>query len=340
MVLPAPFALHCLQGSRVDHALSGLSMASRQGTQRQTKGVNIMAQNEDIYTRVTNKIIADLENGQRTWMKPWHADHLAGRITKPLRHNGLAYQGLNIILLWAAAVDGGYISDRWMTFKQAKGLGGHVMKGMRGQKVIYADKIIRTETDGNGEEQDRMIYFTKSYTVFNTEQIDGLPEEYYTKPEPVNPDIQRDEQLDRFFAATGATIRHGGNQAYYNVSADFVQMPYLECFRDSEGYYATLAHEMTHWTRHARRLNRDFGRKTWGDAGYAQEELVAELGSAFLCAELGITPEIREDHAAYIDSWLTVLRNDKKAIFRAAAHAQRAVDHLKQYQATQQEAAS
>lgn len=291
-----------------------------------------MAQQTDIYTRVTSKIIADLEKGVRTWLKPWNAYHLTNRIAQPQRHNGERYRGLNIILLWASSVDQGFTANRWMTFKQAKELGGHVMKGMKGETVIYADKLVKTETGDNGEEIDRAIPYMKSYTVFNVEQIEGLPENFYQKPEPINPDIKRDEVLDAFFAATQASIRHSGNQAYYNIGADFVQMPPLECFNDTENYYATLAHEMTHWTRHENRLNRDFGRKRWGDEGYAQEELVAELGSAFLCAELGITPEVRDDHAAYIDSWLKVLKADKRAIFSAAAHAQRAVDHLQSYQ--------
>lgn len=291
-----------------------------------------MVQKQDIYEQVTNQIIADLERGVRTWMKPWSANHLAGRIVRPQRHNGAYYQGLNILLLWAASADRGYLSNRWMTFRQAKELGGHVRKGMTGQTVIYADRIVRSEADAQGEEHDHIIHYTKSYTVFNVEQIDGLPETFYTQPQPVRCDITRDAALDAFFAATGATIRHGGNQAYYHSGGDFVQLPFLACFDDREGYYATLAHEMTHWTRHPERLDRNFGRKRWGDGGYAREELVAELGAAFLCAELGITPEVRADHAAYIDSWLSVLQQDKRAIFQAAAHAQRAVDHLKSYQ--------
>jgi len=291
-----------------------------------------MTEKQDIYTRVTKKIIADLEQGVRTWLKPWNADHLAGRIAKPQRVNGEYYQGLNIILLWAASVESGFTSNRWMTFKQAQELGGHVMKGMRGETVIYASTMQRTDTDADGTETETAIPFMKSYTVFNTEQIDGLPKSFYLKPEPANPDLMRDDALEAFFAATRATIRHGGDRAYFNISSDFVQMPYLECFTDSESYYATLAHEMTHWTRHETRLHREFGRKRWGDEGYAQEELVAELGSAFLCADLGITPEVRADHAAYIDSWLKVLKHDKRAIFSAAAHAQRAVEHLKSYQ--------
>ena len=291
-----------------------------------------MTQKQDIYTRVTNKIIADLENGQRTWLKPWSTKNLTGRIIAPMRHNGEHYQGINILLLWGTSVNCGYTCNHWMTFKQAKELGGNVIKGMKGETVVYANKIIKTKTDDNGEEKDYSIPFMKSYTVFNVEQIEGLPEHFYTKPEPITSDIQRDTTLDQFFFNTGAKINHGGNRAYYNISSDFIQMPFLECFKKSEGYYATLAHEITHWTRHKSRLNRDFGRKRWGDQGYAQEELVAEIGSAFLCAELGITPEVQPDHAAYIDSWLSVLKQDKKAIFKAAAHAQRAVDYLKSYQ--------
>jgi antirestriction protein ArdC len=169
----------------------------------------------------------------------------------------------------------------------------------------------------------------KGYTVFNVEQIDGLPDRYHaTLAAPVRSDAERNAQLDAFFAATDATIRHGGNRAYYAIHFDWIQMPPFESFHDTESYYATLAHEITHWTRHPSRLNRDLGRKQWGDAGYAMEELVAEIGSAFLCAELGITPNVREDHAAYIASWFQVLKDDKKAIFTAASHAQKAADFL------------
>lgn len=140
--------------------------------------------------------------------------------------------------------------------------------------------------------------------------------------------MQRIEHAEGFFKALQADIRHGGNQAYYAVGGDYVQMPPFESFRDAESYYATLAHECTHWTRHPKRLDRSFGRKQWGDEGYAREELVAELGSAFICADLELALEPREDHAAYIESWLKVLQNDKRAIFSAAAHAQRAADYL------------
>jgi antirestriction protein ArdC len=140
--------------------------------------------------------------------------------------------------------------------------------------------------------------------------------------------VQRIERVESFFAATGAVVRHGGNRAYYSISTDHVQMPPIEAFRDAESYYATRAHETTHWTRHKSRLDRDFGRKRFGDEGYAIEELVAELGSAFLSADLDLTPEVRDDHAAYIASWIKVLKDDKRAIFSAASHAQRAADFL------------
>jgi antirestriction protein ArdC len=168
----------------------------------------------------------------------------------------------------------------------------------------------------------------KGYTVFNVEQIEGLPEHYYAKPAPRSETVQRIARAESFFSATGATVRHGGNMAFYAISHDRVQMPPIGAFRDAESYYATLAHEMTHWTRHPSRLDRDFGRKRFGDEGYAMEDLVAELGSAFLSADLELTPEIRDDHAAYIASWLKVLKEDRRAVFTAASHAQRAADYL------------
>jgi antirestriction protein ArdC len=246
-----------------------------------------------------------------------------------LRHNGIPYKGINVVMLWSAAVTKGYACPLWLTYKQAIELGGHVRKGETGELVIYANRITRTETDDEGEVSEREIPFLKGYTVFNAEQCHGLPAHYYASAEtPALTPMQRIEAADRFFAATGADIRHGGTRAYYAVGPDYVQMPPFETFRDAESYYATLAHETTHFTRHPSRLNRDFGRQRFGDEGYAVEELVAELGVAFLCADLDLTPEVREDHAAYIASWITVLKNDKRAIFSAAAHAQRAVDYL------------
>lgn len=190
------------------------------------------------------------------------------------------------------------------------------------------------------EEIDQTIPFMKGYTAFNVDQIDGLPARYYRLAEPVLDPVQRIAHAESYFAATGADIRHGGNQAYYAVGTDYIQMPPFEAFRDAESYYATLAHETTHWTRHPARFNRDFGRKRFGDEGYAQEELVAELGSTFLAADLGLEIEPREDHSTYIASWLKALQDDKRAIFRAAAHAQRAADFLHRLQPAPDEAAA
>ncbi len=271
----------------------------------------------DVYSRVTAKIVAD---GVRPWMKPWSADHAAGRITRP--------KGVNVLMLWGEAFDRGYACPTWMTYKQASELGGQVRKGEHGSLVVYADRIRRSETDDKGKETEREIPFMKGYTVFNCEQVDGLPAHFYSKPAAPLPAIERIASADRFFAATGIELRHGGARAYYCEASDHVQMPPFESFRDAESYAATLAHEATHWTKHPKRLAREFGRKRWGDAGYAAEELVAELGAAFLCAALGITPEVREDHAAYIASWFEVLKHDNRAVFTAAAHAQRAADYL------------
>jgi antirestriction protein ArdC len=283
----------------------------------------------DVYSKITDKIVADLEQGVRPWMRPWNADHAAGRITRPLRHNGIPYKGINVIMLWSASVMKGYACPLWLTFKQALELGGNVRKGETGELVVYADRITRTETNDKGEEAEREIPFLKGYTVFNAEQCENLPAHYTAKAEPptLTP-LQRIEAADHFFAATGADIRHGGTRAFYAEGPDYVQMPPFETFRDAESYAATLGHECVHWTKHGKRLARDMGRVKHGDEGYAREELVAELGSAFLCADLGITPETREDHAAYIASWVAVLKGDKRFIFSAASHAQRAVDYL------------
>lgn len=292
----------------------------------------------DVYAEVTKKIIADLEKGELTWLRPWNAGYTAGRITRPLRHNGLPYGGINVLMLWAAASEAGYSSSCWMTFRQAIELGAHVRKGEKGALVVYAGTISRNDSEDQGSEdrasqddgsdQTRQIPFLKSYTVFNTEQIEGLPEHYQIKPDAVIDPLQRIAHADQFFAVTGADIRHGGNRAYYSASSDHVQMPCFESFRSAEAYYATLAHEATHWTKHESRLDRRLGGKAFGDEGYAREELVAELGAAFLCADLAFTPEPGADHAAYIQSWLKVLRQDKRAIFSAAAHAERAVAFL------------
>ncbi|MBC7855287.1 MAG: DUF1738 domain-containing protein [Pirellulaceae bacterium] len=282
----------------------------------------------DIYTRVTSKIIEDLEQGVRPWMKPWNAEYAAGWITRPLRHNGQAYKGINILMLWASAELQGFACPFWLTFQQAREFGGHVRKGEHGSPVVFASTFKKKDSTDDGQEVEAEIPFLKEYTVFNAEQCDGLPQHFTAPAEPPKETLQRIEHAEAFFANTKADIRYGGNRAYYQITTDFVRLPPFETFRDAESHAATLAHELTHWTRHPSRLNRDLGRKSWGDQGYAAEELVAELGSAFLCADLNITPEVRDDHASYLDCWLKVLKQDKRAIFTAASHATKAVDFL------------
>ncbi len=209
-------------------------------------------------------------------------------------------------------------------------LGGHVRKGETGSLVVYASRFTKTESDGRGGEVERDIPFLKTYTVFNTEQVDGLPDRFHVRPQAVVDPVERIEHADRFFASTGAVIRHGGSAAFYSPSIDTIQMPPFESFRDAASYVAVLSHETVHWTADSRRVGRDLSRYAKDRTERAREECVAELGSCFLCADLGIAPELepRSDHASYLASWLTLLKSDKRAIFSAAAHAQRAVTYL------------
>jgi antirestriction protein ArdC len=282
----------------------------------------------DIYTQVTNRIVESLERGVRPWFKPWSAEHAAGRITRPLRHNGTPYNGINVLMLWASAELAGFHCPYWLTFQQAKQLGGFVKKGEHGSPVVYASTFKKNETADDGQEVETEIPFLKQYTVFNACQVEGLPDHFYALAEPPQETMPRIERAEAFFANTNADIHTGSDRACYVITHDYIRMPPFECFRDAESHAATLAHELTHWTRHPSRLDRDLGRKRFADAGYAMEELVAELGSAFLCADLSITPEVREDHASYIDCWLKVLKDDKRAIFSAASHASKAVEFL------------
>ncbi len=305
-------------------------MPRKQNTQKTTK---------DVYARVTDRIIFDLERGARPWIRPWSADHMEGRIIRPQRHNGLPYSGINVLMLWSASIERGFGSPTWMTYRQARELEAQVRKGEKGSLVVYANRLSVKEENAKGEEQEREVPYLKAYSVFNIEQIDGLPQRYYARPEPRFTPVERIGHAETFFEATRADIRYGGARAYYAASTDHIQMPPIEAFRDAESFYATLGHEAAHWVGAPHRLARDFGGKRFGSQSYAREELVAELGAAFLCADLEITPEIREDHASYLASWLRVLKEDKRAIFNAAAHAQRAVDYLQGLQPSSSEEA-
>jgi antirestriction protein ArdC len=283
-----------------------------------------------LHERITGAIIADLERGVRPWTKPWSGDCPPG-VSLPLRSTGEPYRGINVLLLWAEAVARSYRDPTWMTFRQALALGGHVRKGEHGATVVYAGRVgdSRNEEEVQASEDRRRPWFLKAYTVFNLAQIEDLPEVFYAAREAAErPPLDPIATAERYFAATGAEVRHGGGQAFYLPSRDYVQMPPLDAFDDIQAYYATWAHETVHWTGHPRRLARDFGSGRFGDDGYAMEELVAELGAAFLCADLALALTPRSEHADYIGHWLKVLRNDTRAIFTAASHAQRAVDFL------------
>ena len=282
----------------------------------------------DIYTRITDQIVSHLEAGVKPWVQPWQS---SGRpVSRPLRYNGEPYAGINVLTLWCSAMERGFSASTWMTFKQAIELGGTVRKGETGSMVVFASRFKKTETDATGGSVDREIPFLKSYTVFNAEQIEGLPDHDRGHAERLRDPIERIEHADRFFAATGAVIRHGGDRAYYSPATDHIQMPPFATFRDGSSYVATLSHEATHWTAAAHRANRDLSRYGKDRSERAREELIAELGSCFLCADLSIAPELepRPDHASYLASWLEILSNDKRFIFAAAAHAQRAVAYL------------
>lgn len=284
----------------------------------------------DLYSRITDRIVEDLALGVRPWMKPWNASNTEGRITRPLRHTGQPYSGVNVLLLWSEQMSRGFAASTWMTFRQALELGAGVRKGETGTTVVFASRFTKSEADANGAEVDREIPFLKAYCVFNVDQIDGLPDHCYHRPVRAADPVERIAGADRFFRNTGAVIRHGGNQAFYGPVTDHVQMPAFETFKDAASYYATLSHEMTHWTAPEGRLGRDLSRYAKDKSERAREELIAELGSCFLCADLGIAPELepRPDHASYLQCWLNVLADDKRAIFQAAAHAQRAASFL------------
>lgn len=282
------------------------------------------ADTRPLYDKITAHILAELEAGVRPWTKPWSVH---GASSLPLRHTGEPYRGINILLLWAEALARGYTAPTWMTFRQALALGGHVRKGERGATLVYAGQLSGQPEEASDEDHPGPgRRFLRAYTVFNLAQIEDLP----PSPAPVarSDGPSRIAAADAVFAAAGVEIRHGGDQAFYLPSRDYVQMPVRSAFPDAEAYYATLSHEVVHWTGHPMRLDRTFGSQRWGDDGYAVEELVAELGAAFLCASLGISLTPRSEHADYLGHWLKVLRADSRAIITAAAHAQRAVDVL------------
>ncbi len=277
--------------------------------------------------RVTAQIKAALERGVRPWIKPWD-DGGAGFVL-PRRSNGLAYRGVNVVALWAAATERGYRSPFWFTFKQALALDACVRKGERGSFVVfYAEKKAAAPASAEDESEVGVRRILRGYTVFSADQIEGLPESFYAPPLQAAPLDGREAELVGLLERVPALVRHGGTRAFYDPRADFICLPERAAFRDLGTYLATRGHELGHWTRAPSRLDRDFGQKRFADAGYALEELVAELCTAILGAVLGFPGEHVEDHAAYIASWLTVLDQSPSAFLSAAGKAQAAADYL------------
>jgi antirestriction protein ArdC len=277
----------------------------------------------DIYAEVTARIIAELEAGAAPWIKPWAAT--AGANTPCNAVTNRPYSGCNVILLWMARA-AGCRTPRFLTFKQAAELGGHVRKGEHGTKVYFVKQLeIREDADHNSPA--RLIPMMREYTVFNIDQCEGLPDSVTTgKPMRVrNPDA-RDELADEFLRSTGADIREGHGEAYYIPSRDFISMPAYEAFKGADHFYGVAFHELTHWTAHRSRLDRDL-KNRFGSRNYAGEELIAELGAAFLCAEFGFDGDLR--HAGYIGNWIELLKADKRAFFTACSQASKAADYLR-----------
>lgn len=270
----------------------------------------------DTYQDVTDAIIAQLEAGT----KPWRMDWQNGGVSMPRRVTGDHYRGINVLLLWSSAMQQGLTGDRWMTFKQAAELGGSVRKGSKGTRIVFF-KPLNIRDTATGEE--KKIPMLRTYTVFNTDQIDGLPDKYAAAPIVPVAGIERDREAEAVLRSCGATITEGGPSAFYTPATDVVTMPDFERFASSSGYLATLAHELCHWTGHKSRMDR-FGANT--RTNYAFEELVAEMGAAFVGARLGIIGEHIENHSAYLASWLKALKDDKRLIFKAASLAQQAAD--------------
>lgn len=290
------------------------------------------AARRDIHAEITNKLIAAIEADPGKPVMPWRRS--AGALSMPV--NALtrnAYNGINVISLWVSAELCGYSTPVWATYRQWSELGCQVRKGEKSSLVVFY-KEYESEADPQKAEDDGKRRVARASFVFNSSQVEGytLPD----APAALGP-IERLEAVDRFVSVTGACIAHGGESAFYCRSTDRIQMPDegLFCGTDtmgrSEAYYAVLAHELTHWSGAPTRLGRDMG-KRFGDHAYAAEELVAEIASAFLCAELAITQDTRADHAQYLAQWLKMMKDDSRAVFTAAAKASEAVAYLKRLQ--------
>lgn len=275
-----------------------------------------MTNTRDIYQEVTDRIINALERGTIPWLRPWRDDNSGSSIEPYNATTGRPYNGINLLILGSMP----YADLGWLTFKQAIDLGGNVRKGEKGTMVVFW-KFVATKEDGSGE--TKIIPMARAYTVFNVSQCDDIDASKLKKP--IAP-IAGKTDIDALAGKSGATVRHGGTKAFYSIDGDFIQIPSATAFRSETNYQSTLAHELTHWTGHKSRCNRQFG-KRFGDQAYAFEELVAEIGSAFLCARIGLSLDELQ-HPSYIKTWLQVMKDDKRAIFTASSRAKEATEFL------------
>ena len=291
--------------------------ATRKSTERwDEKGTVMAPEKKDLYQRVTDTLIAALEVGVKPWVCPWQRK---GMSSLPCNYTtGHHYQGMNILLLWHSATTKGYTDPRWLTYRQAKDAAGQVRRGEQGTTIFYYSMREKEREDGEVDH----IPLIKTFTVFNYEQIDGLAVSDIEMPE-----IHFNSQvtLETFFEKSGAKIREKGEAAYFNPTRDEIILPARHLFSQAADFYATGLHELVHWSGAKTRLNREMKGK-FGSADYAFEELIAELGSAFLMAHFGVQGEVQ--HESYIASWLKALKNDKRFIFKAASFASKAHQYL------------
>ena len=275
---------------------------------------------------ITDAIIKRLEEGTSPWRRPWTT---SCDITRPMRACGKPYRGINVIWLWCVAEERGFSMPTWMTYRQATELGGQVRKGEKSTIAVFYKSYGKTEQDpATGEEQRSQRRVMKTYNVFNVCQIDGLPDRYVTPPATrAIPDEEHRETIDTFIAASGATIINGGSRACYIPSLDVIHMPHWQDFENYAQYGAVAGHELSHWTGHSSRLDRKIS-NGFGSEDYAREELVAEISSALIGAELGLPVTHLDNHASYIASWIKILKHDEKALLSAAAKAEAAAGYL------------
>ncbi len=285
-------------------------------------------QRSNIYDEITTKIIAELEAGRLPWVQPWGSNTVSAPLAMPRNAaTDRGYSGINVLILWGAVVQHGFATQGWLTFRQALGLGGNVRKGEHGTTVVYADRFIpddeRRRAQDNGDDP-AAIPFLKRFTVFNVAQCEGLPDGLSAPPPPI-PEGLIVPEVEALIRASGVDLRLGGDKAFYAPGPDFIQIPRPEAYFEPINWHRTALHELGHWSGHPGRLARDLS-GGFGSKAYSREELVAEMTSAFCCASLGIAPTVR--HADYIGAWLDVLREDNRAIVRAASAASKAADYL------------